>query len=358
MQETDNKKKEGTVAAPAKRSRKRKKASPLYIIAMVVLLGVMGFSGFQIARQLLYYKQAEDTYNKLQEEVVAIAETAPASTFSRPSFDIPDVEPSRGVLPEPSAAATLPAGNETDAPSVPESRTETRPYHTAVVYTPSARPDETEEIQTTSDRAEEPSAEETVPEPTTQAMPVELPWLNIDFASLRAKNPQVVGWLQGMDGTINLPICQGTDNDYYLHHLIDGTYNFGGTLFVDYRNHFLQDDMSFIYGHKMKNGSMFAMIDLYDHYSYYRLHPYFRLYTPDAVYELYVMTSIYTSDAEPVQMNFGSNYVNQVNSYKNRGQYWTNITAQPGDKLVCLYTCAFHIEDGRLILICKAVRVA
>ena len=68
----------------------------------------------------------------------------------------------------------------------------------------------------------------------------ELPWLAVNFPALLQRNSDVVGWLYGQDGQINLPIVQGRDNSYYLHRMLDGTWNYAGTLFVDYRNNFLR----------------------------------------------------------------------------------------------------------------------
>ena len=83
----------------------------------------------------------------------------------------------------------------------------------------------------------------------------------IDFDNLYEMSENAVAWLYCPDTEINYVIAQADNNDYYLHRLLNGTDASGGTLFMDYRN---SDDLSdwntVIYGHNMKNGTMFAML--------------------------------------------------------------------------------------------------
>ena len=70
---------------------------------------------------------------------------------------------------------------------------------------------------------------------------------------------EIVAWFQMDD--ISYPIMQHSDNDYYLHRLPDGTYNFGGSLFLlNHNNPMFTDQSSFVYGHNMNNGSMFGSL--------------------------------------------------------------------------------------------------
>jgi len=80
----------------------------------------------------------------------------------------------------------------------------------------------------------------------------------IDWAALRAINPDVVGWIEVPGTTISYPIVQGTDNDHYLYHTFTGARNASGAIFLDHRDSPDFHSRAMIYGHNVRNGSMFA----------------------------------------------------------------------------------------------------
>ena len=89
-------------------------------------------------------------------------------------------------------------------------------------------------------------------------------YLQVYFAGLKKVNPDVIAWIQIPALDISYPVVQGKDNYYYLHHMFDGQENKNGSIFVDYHNQpdFL-DSNTIVYGHNMKNGSMFGTLDRY-----------------------------------------------------------------------------------------------
>jgi len=101
----------------------------------------------------------------------------------------------------------------------------------------------------------------------------------IDFEALRAINSNVVGWIVVPGTDISYPIVQGTDNDHYLRRTFAGEQNSSGTIFMDYRNSAdFSDRQTILYGHNMRDGSMFAPLHGWtgDH---------FVIHTPDGVLE-------------------------------------------------------------------------
>lgn len=88
----------------------------------------------------------------------------------------------------------------------------------------------------------------------------------IDWASLKAINPDVVGWLYVPGTTINYPVYQSTDNEHYLRHSATGDWLVSGQIFMDYQNTApgMVDQQSIIYGHHMLNGTMFEQIAAMD----------------------------------------------------------------------------------------------
>jgi len=82
---------------------------------------------------------------------------------------------------------------------------------------------------------------------------------NVNFPSLEKINSHCVGWITIPNTNINYPIVKNDDNEYYLNHNFEKSENKGGAIFMDYR---LKEDFSnfntILYGHNMKDGSMFA----------------------------------------------------------------------------------------------------
>ena len=113
-----------------------------------------------------------------------------------------------------------------------------------------------------------------------EAVPGETPeevaeqgFLQVDFNKLEEINPDVIAWIEIPGLEISYPVVQGRDNDYYLHHLITGENHKSGSIFMDFHN---QEDLSdrntIIYGHNMKDGSMFGGLKKYRDPSFYEEH--------------------------------------------------------------------------------------
>lgn len=94
--------------------------------------------------------------------------------------------------------------------------------------------------------------------------------VTVDFASLQAINPDIVAWLR-IPGVLEYPVVRGKDNSYYLNHTVQKTYNIAGSIFLDYRNERdFSDSKNIIYGHNMKDGSMFHVLRNYQDIDFFR----------------------------------------------------------------------------------------
>lgn len=120
--------------------------------------------------------------------------------------------------------------------------------------------------ETTEDDKEKEKPEETV---------------TVDFAALQEINPDVVAWIR-IPGVLEYPVVRGEDNSYYLNHTVQKTYNIAGSIFLDYRNERdFSDSKNIIYGHNMKDGSMFHVLRNYRNVAFFREHTEMELYLPD-----------------------------------------------------------------------------
>ena len=131
--------------------------------------------------------------------------------------------------------------------------------------------------------------------------------MDIDFASLKSVNNDVVGWIYvEAVPDINYPIVHGKDNETYLHRTYEKNYNFAGTIFVDYENKGdFSDCNTIVYGHNMKNGSMFNNIKSYTEQDFADKHPYVYIYLPDGTVSRYKVVAAHIIPEESLLYNTG-----------------------------------------------------
>lgn len=110
---------------------------------------------------------------------------------------------------------------------------------------------------------------------------VMIPWYemsNIDMDSLKNKSPNSIGWIYFEDDSISYPVMYNADNEFYLDHMYNGAYSAAGSIFMDMINHVdFNDPYTILYGHNMKNGSMFGSLKQYKYQDYLNEHPYFQI---------------------------------------------------------------------------------
>lgn len=196
-------------------------------------------------------------------------------------------------------------------------------------------PDETEGTESVTTPETEPTQEQSIA---------------IDFEQLLAQYPNAVGWLYCEGTPINYPVMQSDDNDYYLRRLPDGTYNTAGSLFADYRCGKIGETNNFIiYGHNMKNGTMFSSLTKYKSQSYYDEHPVLYLYTPVGDYRIELIAGF-------VSRPTGEVY-NTDQTYEQMLKYCSLSTFRSGAMLcdesvyITLSTCSYEYENARYVVI-------
>lgn len=184
---------------------------------------------------------------------------------------------------------------------------------------------------------------------------------DIDIASLTSDYPDCVGWIY-IEGTpIDYPIARAEDNSYYLRRLLTKEHNTAGTLFVDYRNTgTFADQNTIIYGHNMKNGSMFACLAEYRDPDYYAQHPAIWLFTPGGIYRAEIF-SIYDTDAASNTYTFHFETEEDFAAYLERivhnAEYDTGVAVAPTDRILTLSTCVRGSDTQRHIVHAKLVSI-
>ena len=208
--------------------------------------------------------------------------------------------------------------------------------------------------------------------PTTEATepPTEAPTERVmleNMAELYAQNPEIVGWVRIEDTKLDYPVMYNLDEGFkYLHLTFDGKKAFVGTPFVD--KGCLVDPESqnlIIHGHNMKNGTGFRAITGYTNESYWEEHPtifYSTLYE-EREYEVIavIRDRVYkTTDTcfkfyEFIDPETEEEFIEGIEYFKEHSLYDIEATAEYGDKLLTLVTCAYHTEKGRLVVLAREI---
>ena len=182
---------------------------------------------------------------------------------------------------------------------------------------------------------------------------------NIDFDSLQAINPEIIGWIYLKDTVINYPVAQGTDNDKYLHTLWDGSAAGCGTIFADYRTENPFEQMNTIlHGHHMKDGTMFKPLKKFKDKSFADEHSTFEIITPTAKYHLQMVAFLnVAADSSLYQPNPTTDYEKSalVDLINQNAEYTIGVEFSASDKLVMLSTCAYEYDEARYIVVGKLV---
>ena len=170
--------------------------------------------------------------------------------------------------------------------------------------------------------------------------------MQIDFASLKRVNEDVIGWIyiEALDGVI-YPVVKGTDNSTYLHMTYEKNYNFAGTIFIDYENSAdFNDCNTLVYGHNMKNGSMFGQLKEFSKdEATYQKSRYFWIFTPEKSYR-YEIISAYTTAVNSDTYTLFKGPGQEFQDYLNKITGYSEIKTTPGemtisDRIVTLSTC-------------------
>ena len=207
------------------------------------------------------------------------------------------------------------------------------------------------EVTTALESASPETVTSVVEDAAAAGLPVELRQNLIDSAqSLNSAYPNAIGWLYIPNTRISYPVMQGEDNEYYLHHDFDGIRLKAGSVFLDCRceNRFM-NPVNILYGHNMKNGSMFAQVTSYTTDSFFEAHRYGWLSTPETVYRLdFFACSIVRSDDR--LYNGDSPISEWMPHIYDRAVVSRGMSYSGNDRFISLSTCSYEFENARTVL--------
>jgi len=185
------------------------------------------------------------------------------------------------------------------------------------------------------------------------------------FAQLYELNPDIIGWLSIPGTKVDYPVMQTPeDPEYYLKRNFDKKSSARGCIFAQGEaDIFAPSDNITLYGHHMKDGSMFSGLDKYKKQAFFEEHPYIYFDTLEATqtYEIVAVFKTTVSIGEGfhyhqfVDAGDEAEFHEYVARCKELAFYDTGVDAQYGDKLITLSTCEYSQTNGRLVVVAKQV---
>ena len=191
------------------------------------------------------------------------------------------------------------------------------------------------------------------------------------FEELYRENSDFMGWLTIGDTHIDYPVMYTPSSkdggEYYIHRNFDGEYSAAGLPFIDCNCQLESPtDNVIIYGHNMNAGTMFHDLLKYEDQDFYEAH---KTFTFDTIYGngKYEVVAFFRGQILPEEskkfkyyefVNAGSKeeFDQYVKNLKNMSITDTGVEVSYGDKLITLSTCAYHVTDGRFVVVAKKVQ--
>lgn len=201
------------------------------------------------------------------------------------------------------------------------------------------------------------------PETTTPAETEEIkPTVFDKYRPLYEQNNDLIGWIRIEGTSIDYPVMQSPSNpDYYLKHSFEKTWSDYGVPYVDGACTLGISNNLTIYGHNMKNGSMFHDLVGYTSKAFYEEHPVIIFDTVDAPGRYQVIAAFrYNTNKESFFYNEHcdmdeAEFAEYVENCKSRSLYDTGFSAEYGDELITLSTCEYTYTNGRFVVVAKKI---
>lgn len=185
--------------------------------------------------------------------------------------------------------------------------------------------------------------------------------IDVDLKKLKEKNNDTVGWLNVNNTNINYPFVKSSDNDYYLHHSFDKSYNNAGWVFLDYRNNKnLTDKNNIIYGHHRVNNTMFtSLLNTLNQSWYTNKDNHIIRISLENENSLWQIISVYKIPVESyyitTKFNDDNEFITFLNTISKRSIYNFNYNVNKDDIILTLSTC--YDDNTRVVVHAKLIKI-
>lgn len=287
--------------------RKSPFATFILVILLIASIGVFAYAGYRLFGFYMDYKAGSDEYNSIRDEF-----------YSEGDQNTEKPEKNSSIPPETGKAVD-------NAKSLEDPAT----------------------VDTLIENAKKEEVEESL---ELKNLPVmKNP---IDFNGLNAVNPEVVGWLRVGAVDISYPIAQAKDNDFYLHRTFRKEDNFAGCIFMECTNSKnLTDQNTIIYGHNMKDRSMFGNLREFANQETYEKNRYFWIFTPKLIYQYEIFSShiVGKTSASYITRFSPADFQAFIDESLHSSDIRCNVVPTRADRIVTLSTCTGDSATRRVL---------
>lgn len=202
------------------------------------------------------------------------------------------------------------------------------------------------------DETKEPIKEETEPETEEETKGIQLTAKEEELISM---NSDYKFWISIKDTTVDYPVVQGDDNEYYLDHTFDGEKRKAGTIYIDYRNDIMEDNNIVIYGHYLRDRTMFSDIVKYknDEEFFNDESKYISIFLGNDEYKFEVF-SAYPMRAKDIviPLRFDSNvsYLRYIEGLEELSYHNKDMEFDADKTMITLVTCSYEWKDTRTLI--------
>ena len=180
------------------------------------------------------------------------------------------------------------------------------------------------------------------------------------YSYLLKENNELVGWMTVAGTKLDYPVVRTENNDFYLKHNFKKESSEYGAIFMDFRDKGdLKTRNNIIYGHNMKDGSMFHELMNYKDHKFFKEHPIIEFDILDEPVQWQIF-SVYVTDTKfnyiRTDFNDDADYGDFLTQLKAHSMYDTGISVSKEDTILTLSTCTYEFDDARFVVQAKRIK--
>lgn len=180
------------------------------------------------------------------------------------------------------------------------------------------------------------------------------------FDELQKINKDIKGWISIAGTRVNYPILQSKDNEYYLERSYDRKVIINASIFMDFRNNPSDfDENTILYGHNMKDGSMFHDVINFKKKDFFNRNKIISIDTPNGSYNWEVF-SVYVTDVKfdylITQFSDKKEYSGFINTISNKSMFKSAVKVTSSDRILTLSTCSYEFKNARTVVHAKLLK--